>query len=703
MQQQAQRGAVTLMAAGFLLLAVSCLVLVVDTGRIYLEKRKLQQVADVSAIEAVARSGDCTSPGALATTYATQAAVRNGYVADADHTLAADCGAISSAGGERVFTVQSGSKQAIRVQVSHRIPASLIAGGMFGNTILMHATAVAAKGVPLAALTLRTTLASVDSTQSPILNSVLGGLLGGSALSLDVIGWNGLLNTQLNLFGYLDRFKSTLGLSAGGYDQVLATNVTLTQIADVAITALQQGGGTGDVNAAIAGLNLLKLGLGPVQVKLGDLLKVQTGTENAGVDTSMNLFQLVQGSIMLANGNSAVAADIPVAVPGVGTVTVATKVIQAPQLSAVGNPELAMAEEPNYVDPNYVGPNRIYVRSSQIRLYVGLSLGTLIAVSNNVLNGVLSLASPVTSFLNSALSLSIVEGIANLINSLACGGIFPACNSSEVMYVKALGDNVRVDMALQLGSGDGRVSAYSCGPAADSKTLTVKARTSIADVRVGRIGTDTNSNGTIETSESRAAVFSDSAMPTAAAIPLLEFGHQRSRYSSCTLALICINPVWYKSSNNSWVSDRTTATYYPEAGLALRVGSGSSGLGLTSSSLLYSAPAASALPEIGQPPAYKSLAASPSLLSTVSGLLNDITLEAYGSQTSGVVGSTIVTAVNLLDSTKDALQTVLGNLLAPVLDPVFNLLLNTLGLDLGKTEIGANLSCTSSQGVVLVQ
>lgn len=703
MQRWAQRGAITIMTAAFLLLAVLCLVLVVDSGRLYLEKRKLQRLADVAVIEAVARNGDCTSPGALATTYATQAAVRNGYLQDADHTLQADCGNIDSVGGERVFSVQASSREAIRVRVSHEVPASLIAGGIFGNTITLRATAVASKGVPLASLRLATTLVSIDTTQSDLLNAVLGDFLG-TSLNVDAVGWQGLLDTQIDLFNYLNLLKSSIGLTAGGYDEVLSSNVTLTQLVDVAITALQQDGGTGDVNAAIAGLGLLKLGLGPTVVQLGDILNLQTGAQQAGVDSNLNLFQLVQSSIMLANGSSALQADIPITLPGGGGVTIAMKVIEPPQLSAIGNPELAQAEEPNYVNPNYVGPNRIYVKSSQIRLYAGVSLGTLIQVVNNALttvtSGVLDLATPAVSFLQDALGLNLAAAVGGLLNGLVCNTIFPVCNSHNVAYVKALANNVRVDVALQVGSGEGRVSAYTCGPG-NSKTLTVTAKTSLADVRIGRIGSDTNSNGTIEMSESRAAVFANAAMPSAAPIPLLEYGSQIARPNSCTL-LICSNWRWLQGGS-TWVADRTTANYYPEAGLALRVGSESSGLGMATGTLLYSAPAASELPEIGEPPKYKSLTASPSLLSTLSGMLSDINLEAYRSQSSGVLGALLVAGTGFLTATKDAVQALLDSLLSPLLDTLIDLLLDTLGLDLGKTEIGANLSCASSQGVVLVQ
>jgi len=54
-----QRGAIGLMAAATLSLALVLMLLVVDTGRLYMEQRKLQRVVDSAALEAVSRGGNC--------------------------------------------------------------------------------------------------------------------------------------------------------------------------------------------------------------------------------------------------------------------------------------------------------------------------------------------------------------------------------------------------------------------------------------------------------------------------------------------------------------------------------------------------------------------------------------------------------------------------------------------------------------------
>jgi uncharacterized membrane protein len=64
-----QRGAIGLMAALTLAMALGFMLLVIDTGRLYLEQRKLQRVADTAALEAVTRDGNCQS-GQSATNYA---------------------------------------------------------------------------------------------------------------------------------------------------------------------------------------------------------------------------------------------------------------------------------------------------------------------------------------------------------------------------------------------------------------------------------------------------------------------------------------------------------------------------------------------------------------------------------------------------------------------------------------------------------
>ena len=66
---QQQRGAIGLMAAVTLGMVLLFMLLVIDSGRLYLEQRKLQRVADMAALEVVSRGGTCGS-SATAVTFA---------------------------------------------------------------------------------------------------------------------------------------------------------------------------------------------------------------------------------------------------------------------------------------------------------------------------------------------------------------------------------------------------------------------------------------------------------------------------------------------------------------------------------------------------------------------------------------------------------------------------------------------------------
>ncbi|MEL0027719.1 MAG: hypothetical protein VW625_03500, partial [Perlucidibaca sp.] len=117
--------------------------------------------------------------------------------------------------------------------------------------------------------------------------------------------------------------------------------------------------------------------------------------------------------------------------------------------------------------------------------------------------------------------------------------------------------------------------------------------------------------------------------------------------------------------------------------------------------LVYSAPPATGLPEISEDPYYASLSSS-NLVSSLSGTLAGPTIQMYGPSGSGLgslltgVGTTFDTVVALL---KQAVSTVLS----PLLSPLTTLLLENLGLDLAKTEVGGRLSCGDSGGVRLVR
>ncbi|WP_017903800.1 pilus assembly protein TadG-related protein [Pseudomonas asplenii] len=459
-----QRGAIGLMAALTLGLALLSMVVVVDSGRLYLAKRSLQRVADTAALEAVTRGGNCQA-GLSAATYATQSANRNSFVVGSGNTLATACGTlVTGANNLRTFTVDASKSDAIRVIAKRSITTSIAAGigALFsgGPTNLntqLTATAVAATPLPyLAQLNIRSTLLSVDTTRSNTLNQLFSGLLGGS-VNISTAGWDGLVKTDINLLSYMNQLALSLGVTAGDYNALLNTQASLTTFIKAAADVLNINGGTASVTTALGNLQLAATGANPI--KLGDLLKLQTGTLSNGLNADVQLFQLIQAFIQLANKNGAAAATLPVNVLGIAGVTTTVGVIQPPQLSAIGDPRLAKL--------NPTGANQIYVQTGQIRALISINL---------------SLINTVLQLVNTTLS-----GVVTAINTLLAPGCLlgGTCTQTDL---KLLSNLDRLDVGLEIGIGASRLTDYNCPVnGTGSKSLSANTTTAAGALKIGRI------------------------------------------------------------------------------------------------------------------------------------------------------------------------------------------------------------------------
>lgn len=651
-----QRGAIGLMAAVTLGLALLFMLLVVDSGRLYMEQRKLQRVADNAALEAVSRGGDC-QPGLSAATYAEQSASRNGFTVASGSTLTTACGALNTgAGGLRAFNVDATQSGAVRVIATDTVPISVASGiaalfspGPINLTTQLSATAVAAAPAPtVAQLSIRSTLGTVSTSQSNILNPLIGGLLGGN-LSLSALGWNGLLNTDINLLSYLNQLAINLGVEAGNYSQLLNTSTTVTQLIQAAITVVQANGATADVLTALGNLQVAAINAAPL--KLGDILQLQTGLPSTALDANLQLFQLLQAMIQLSNSNSAVAATLPVNVLGLANITVQTKVIEPPQLSAIGNPDLAKA------DP--LGANRIYVRTAQVRTLVrgNLSLPLISGLST----AVGSLVAPLTPVLNGLLSLNLVTtlGSALCLLGAGCEQLFPDIASSS-----------EIDLSLDAGGAIAYVTDYSC-PMNDSgtKSLTARTTSSIADLKVGAIDP--------------ANAFSSSAEPTVNPLPLVDLG-VRTCYQFLVLPGRC-DPV----------------VHYAAGGIAVMV---DSSVAQNSQDLVFSSTAAPfPIPaNVNQSPSYQVAVPTSNIVSSLAGTLAGINLIVYKPLNGNPLGDIVTGLASTISGVSTLLTPVITGLLSPVLDPLLNNLLWGLGINLMDVEVGANLTCGQTGKAYLV-
>ncbi|MGR3886926.1 pilus assembly protein TadG-related protein [Pseudomonas sp. 1152_12] len=649
-----QRGAIGLMAVGVLAVVFAFTLLVVDSGRLYLEKRKLQGVVDTAALEAVSRNGTCLA-GLSAATYAGQSVARNHFVIGNGNTLVTQCGSVTTAAsGLRTFSANSALSSAIQVVASKTVTTS-VAGGIWslfsGNTVSLNtvltATAVAAKPTPnLAQLSIRSTLASVDTANASLLNGLSSGFLGGN-VSVTVAGWNGLLNTNISLLSYLDQLAINLGVSAGNYTQLLSTNVTASQLVQAAITVLTANGATADVLTALGNLKVAAISQTPLT--LGKILQLQTGTTAAALNANLQVFQLIQGVVQLSSNQSAASATLPVSVLGLANITTQIKVIEPPQLSAIGNPALAVA--------NPTGPNGIYVRTAQVRTQVTVSLPVLSSLSG-LTTAVNNLVGPLTPVINSLLSLNLVSTINSALCLLGAG-----CQQLDLLVLPG---NLPLNIVLDAGGASSYVTAYSCPTgSAGTKSLTAFTTTSLASLNVGAI---TNA-------------FSSTLPMTVAPLVLIDIGtktcHQILGIGTCG-----------------------TRVPFTGGGVAIKV---QSPIAASNQTLVFSSPTPFATPpNVGLTPTYQAATPATNVVSSLSTTLNGVSITAYQPSGGNPLGALAPTVVALLGSVSAIVTPVVDNLLAPLLNPILNNLLNMLGISLANVNVGANLTCGQTGGAYLV-
>ncbi|QWA31918.1 hypothetical protein KHO27_18420 [Pseudomonas sp. RC3H12] len=629
------------MAALTMGLALVFMLLTVDSGRLYLEQRKLQRIADMAALEAAEHDGACTGSGPQASTLARTAATRNGH--SPLNPLIASCGYLRTGNDNlRTFTADNQRNEAIKVEVSNVVVTSfaggiyaLVQGGAIARTTTLRASAVAASpGPPQAMLSIRSTLLQVSSMQSAILNALLKAI--GASTQLTVLGWQGIADTQLNLLNYLDALSTELKLNLGDYQQLLDFQTTADKLLDVAVKVLQQSGAAVEVTG-----DLLKLAAdlkGPIT--LGQLLNLQTGTVQAGLDANVQVLQLVQAMIQLAANRQAVNAEIPITSLGLINGRVYLKVIQPPQNSAVGDPR----------------SDELRVHTAQIRALVSLDLPLLTGIAG-LLNAVLDLAAPLTNVLNNLLSLNLL----GTVQSLTCALGIP-CKVSDI---KLLDSQVHIDIGIEVAEGTSRLRPappdnYSCAP----KSLTTLTQRSAARIAIGKF-------------DSPADFLSKGPdLVKVQALPVIDIG------TNVCSRLLILPP------------SCGTRVPYAGGGIGLRVDTKLLGSSPTEKPLVFADDHAPR--NIGQDPMFQPMDSDQAqVVGSLSGTLAGVHLEAYRPTANSGLGQVLVLTAGLLDGVKNILEPIIRNLLSPLLDPLVNGLLKVLGIDLASAEVGANLSCSS--------
>lgn len=436
LNRQRQQGALTIMTAFTLLMLLMFLVMVLDSGRLYMEQRKLQKVADTAALGALLLlpDGNCSTDRALTEKNARDNADANGFPAAGKRSLTLQCAEIKQSNGLRIAEPNNTTGRAVEVTVAHEVPSSLIlqVGSVFNsnieNEIILQASAVAARDEPVSVFSVGSQLLRLNDSK------LLGTLLTAVGLkpeTLTLLDSIGLANATITPSGLLAALGVDVGiehlkaLSPEGLVDLVNTKVGLLGIdslIDASIKLIED-------EVLVADLEALRLRVLPEAPILQELklklfgtpdspgiLSLTTDSDDpvgAALDASVNLGEILTTSILIGAQGRGLSIGAPDAT---GAPSGALDLLNTVKLEA------------GIVEPPSIGIGPVGTTAYNAQVRVKLDIDT----SRGILGGLLGM-------LGTSVQLPVIIDLVNAsgeLTALSCDGLEP---SATIEVVSALG------------------------------------------------------------------------------------------------------------------------------------------------------------------------------------------------------------------------------------------------------------------------
>nr|WP_245432494.1 pilus assembly protein TadG-related protein [Mesorhizobium loti] len=356
-----------IMAALSMPIALALMAVAVDEGSLYTERRAAQSVTDLAAIAAGSNiiNAEQAVLAAFSDNGLTGATVGAGTPTPGKPVVSVVRGRYtpSSAVGQRF---EAGKTPYNAVSVSLKKIGVMYFGGAFMSPPMIGTNAIAST-TPQATFSIGSRLAAVDTSSSPLLNSILGGLLG-TNIALNAMDYNALIGADINVLSFLDQLAIKLNLTGVSYSNVLASKATLTQIigAMANIPGLDSRSKLALQTMAAGATNAIKIPLDHL-IDLGNVGRLGLGQRPAGLTVDADALSMVKAAANLAGGAKQIDLNTGITVPGL--------------LEVVA--KLAVGEPPQSTPWLTVGEKGAKVRTAQTRLKLEVTVG-----SSNVSSGI---------------------------------------------------------------------------------------------------------------------------------------------------------------------------------------------------------------------------------------------------------------------------------------------------------------------------
>ncbi|AOY01199.1 pilus assembly protein TadG-related protein [Jeongeupia sp. USM3] len=322
-----QHGGMALAVGATLLLGV-VLLGVLDAGRLYVERRELQKIADFAAL-AAAQSLYFNPKAAADQSAAANGAGTASVQCFTGHWQPASPKTLSNEAACGTVPAGSGAN-AVRIQVDQPTFQLFF---LPGNQAV-SAQAIAMPTQSYASFSLGSALLEVDTGNAALadLNNVLKGL--GVNVPLTLADNSALLASRITVGELMAQ------LGAASMDALLDTTVTYEQYRVATVNALQA---RGDSAAAVAAGKLLSTTVANAPVRIGEngafagILKLALVDAPSGLATELSAGDLLMSGLQLANKNSAVNLGLNLGLGALGLAEISATLVK-PAVYAAGRP-----------------------------------------------------------------------------------------------------------------------------------------------------------------------------------------------------------------------------------------------------------------------------------------------------------------------------------------------------------------------------
>lgn len=367
-----RRGSTVLIAALIIFVVIAIGALVVDVSNFYVQKRRLQSAADLTAIAAASdlSNAQAAALATLAANHFPASALKTlnfgSYVADSSLAPSQRFSPVSSGGNAvqvylqttaptylgRIFRLISpGSAHAQTLNAPSGGSGQIASDG----SVVIGAKATAVPSA-LATFAIGSRLLQLNGG---VLNGVLGALLGGS-LSLSVMDYQSLASANIDLFAFSNALATRANLTAVTYAQLAQSNVKTPVVLNALVDTARSMQLSSTVVAALTEIanaaSQTTINLSPV-LSFGPYGSDQVGSA-APISAYVSALDLVSAIAQVANTNHQVQLGLNANIPGI----------------AASSLQLAIGERPVGTSFVAVGAQGASVHTAQTRLLLTVQL-----------------------------------------------------------------------------------------------------------------------------------------------------------------------------------------------------------------------------------------------------------------------------------------------------------------------------------------